>query len=152
MKGKILHPEVNTLNCFVHIAGSEVKLQFLTGLGSRLGQVEYPQRCIENKVKIASLRDLMATKLNTIQARAEIKDYIDIDAMLAAGISLMDGLACAQAVHGVQFDVATSLRALCSYRDGDLPRVPKAVQTRLIEAATTVDKIPPLNAISTCVG
>lgn len=125
-----------------------VKLQFLAGIDARQGRVEELVTCDDNGIRVASLRDLLATKLNTIQMRAEAKDYIDIDAMLAHGLTLDDGLGCAQVVYGASFDPGTSLRALCSFRDGDLVQLPEALQKRLIKAATSVDKIPTVNAIS----
>lgn len=55
--------------------------------------------------------------------RAESKDYIDIAALLKSGITIAEGLACARAIYGKNFDPRTSLRALCSYRDGNLPQL-----------------------------
>lgn len=141
-QAQIVQPEINTLNCHVTLPEGIVKLQFLAGLNNRQGRVEDPLICEDNNIRIASLRDLLATKLNTIQMRAEIKDYIDINAMLEHGLTLQDGLACASAVYGEQFDPATSLRALCSYRDGDLLQLPKAIKDRLTTTALTVEDIP----------
>lgn len=102
----------------------------------------------DNGLQIASLRDLFGTKLNTIQSRAEVKDYIDIDALIQHGLELADGLACAKAIYGPNFDAATSLRALCSFRDGDLPQLDSNLQTRLAKAATEIDDIPTVQPIS----
>lgn len=84
----------------------------------------------------------MATKLNTIQHRAECKDYIDIDALIQSGLSLEKGLGCAVAVYGKLFDPASSLRALCSYRDGDLNELDLTIQRRLCVSARSVESIP----------
>lgn len=137
-----VQPEINTLNCNVKMTDGFVKLQFLAGLGDRQGRVEDPLVCEDNGIHVASLRDLLATKLNTIQMRAEIKDYLDIDAMLQHGLTLADGLGCATAIYGSHFDPATSLRALCSYRDGDLPQVPTVIRDRLVKVAVATDNIP----------
>lgn len=145
---KFVHPEINTLNCSILVNHDYVKLQFLAGIAERQGRVEKPLISKDNGIKIASLRDLLATKLNTIQARAEIKDYIDIDAIINHGISLATGLGCAQAIFGENFDFGTSLRALCSYRDGDLHQLPKEIKNRLMKAAVSIEEIPIIKPIS----
>lgn len=147
-----VQPETNTLNCHVEIPEGFVKLQFLAGLGNRQGRVEDPLICEDNGIRIASLRDLLATKLNTIQMRAEIKDYLDIDALLQHGLTLADGLACASAIYGTHFDPATSVRALCSYRDGDLPQLSISTRKRLSDAAVAVEEIPQVKAKNTNIG
>lgn len=52
---------------------------------------------------IASLDDLMATKLKVILQCAEAKDYGDIAAMLNKGVSLSTGLAAAREIFGPNF-------------------------------------------------
>lgn len=139
---RIVQPEINTLDCYVNTAEGPVKIQFLAGLGTRQGRVEEPLRCVGNGLRVASLRDLLAAKLNTIQARAEVKDYVDITAILKTGLSLEEGLGCSQAVFGKGFDPGTSLRALCSYRDGNLAETPKEVRAYLTQLAVRVNDIP----------
>jgi len=151
-KAKLIQPEINTLDCYMETTEGNVKLQFLAGLQTRLGRVEEPLICDDNKIRVASLRDLFATKLTTIQMRAEIKDYLDIAALLKHGLTLEDGLACAQAVYGVNFDPGTSLRALCSYRDGDLPQLPATIRNILTPAALAVDKVPTIKLLSPTIG
>ncbi len=145
---KLVHPEINTLNCNILIDHEYVKLQFLAGIGNRQGRVDELLKCKDNGIQIASLRDLLASKLNTIQLRPEIKDYIDIDAIINHGISLATGLGCAQAIFGSKFDYGTSLRALCSYRDGDLNQLPTDIKKRLTKAAIAIDTIPLIHPIS----
>jgi|AntRauTorcE11898_2_1112593.scaffolds.fasta_scaffold14544_3 hypothetical protein len=59
------------------------------GTALALGQIEPPDLVASNNVAIASLRDLMGTKCATIPQRAEMKDYVDIDALISrAGIDL----------------------------------------------------------------
>lgn len=145
---KIVQPELNTLECFLSSENTFVKFQFLAGIGKRLGRVDKIQTCDDNGLQVASLRDLFGTKLHTIQARAELKDYLDIYAILEHGLALAEGLGCSQAIFGEQFDPATSLRALCSYHDGDLFELPKKIKDRLRSAAAQVDNIPYIPAIS----
>jgi len=143
----LVQPEINTINSFIELPEGVVKLQFLTGLGNRQKRIESPLIAKDNQLKIASLRDLFATKLNTIQQRAECKDYLDIDALIRSGLSLEEGLGCAIAVFGKQFDPATSLRALCSYRDGDLNELDNEIKIRLSAAARLVESIKKIDPI-----
>lgn len=144
----LIQPEINTIDSFIELPEGVVKLQFLAGLGNRQKRVDPPLIAEDNQLRIASLRDLFATKLNTIQQRAECKDYIDIDALMQSGLSLAEGLGCAIAVYGKPFDPATSLRALCSYREGDLDELEKEIRVRLSAAARSVDSIPKIHPLN----
>ncbi len=138
----LVHPEPNTLNCIVALPEGSVKLQFLAGLGVWQKRLDKPLICDDNQLQIATLRDLLATKLNTVQHRAEKKDYIDIHAMLKHGLVLSEGLAASIAVYGSTFDPGTTLRALCSFSDGDLTELSEEVKDGLCLAAKNVTAIP----------
>jgi hypothetical protein len=126
----------NTLTAIVDRNGP-VKLSFFGSLGIR--RVQDPDIAEENGVPIASLLDLLASKLKTVQLRAEAKDYRDIVATFDAGLSLAEGLAAAAAIYGKDFNGALSLKALTFFEDGDLPTLTRTVQERLLEAATSVN-------------
>lgn len=143
-----VQPDVNTLDIIYETEEGFVKFQFLAGFGKRQARVAPILICEDNQLQVASLRDLFATKLNTIQSRAEIKDYFDIDALLLNNFDLAEALGSAKAIFGPTFDPGTSLRALCSFRDGDLPELDKKIQQRLIKAAAAVKAIPIINPIS----
>lgn len=138
----LIQPEINTIDSFIDLPDGSVKIQFLGGLKERQKRVNPPLISTDNGLKIASLQDLMATKLNTIQRRAEYKDYIDIDALVHFGLTLEEGLGSAVAIYGKSFDPASSLRALCSYRDGDLQELDKKIQKHLCSLARAVEDIP----------
>ena len=125
----------NTLTALVDRNGP-VKLSFFGSV--EIKRVQDPDIAEENGIQIASLLDLLASKLKTVQSRAEAKDYRDIVASFDAGLSLADGLAAAAAVYGKDFNGALSLKALTFFEDGDLPSLTRAVQRRLLEAATSV--------------
>lgn len=125
----------NTLTALVDRNGP-VKLSFFGSLGIKRAQD--PDIAEENGIQIASLLDLLASKLKTIQSRAEAKDYRDIVAAFDAGLSLAEGLGAAAAVYGKNFNGALSLKALTYFEDGDLPSLARALQKRLLEAATSV--------------
>jgi hypothetical protein len=126
----------NTLSALVDRNGP-VKLSFFGALG--LKRVQDPDIAKENGVQIASLLDLLASKLKTVQSRAEAKDYRDIVALFDAGLSLGEGLGAAAAIYGKNFNGALSLKALTFFEDGDLPSLAPAIQKRLRAAATSVN-------------
>jgi len=125
----------NTLT-FRTAAPEEVKCSFFGGL--RLRQIEPPSRASDTGVRVASLRDLLAVKLNTLVQRGEAKDYRDVHALLRAGFSLAEGLARARAVHGGAFNPALLLKALTYFEDGNLPTLPAQVKRELVAAARSV--------------
>lgn len=86
---------------------------------------------------VASPVDLLAHKLKTISQRAEAKDYQDIDALLAGGTSLEDGLRGARHLFGEAFQPAEACRALCYF--DDLRDLAPEVRHRLVAAAAQVE-------------
>jgi hypothetical protein len=99
----------NTLTAIIDRQGP-VKLSFFGSLGIKRAQD--PDVVEENGVQIASLLDLLASKLKTVQLRAEAKDYRDILGTLDAGLSLALGLAAARAIHGKETNWAAISPAL----------------------------------------
>jgi predicted nucleotidyltransferase component of viral defense system len=65
----------NTLTAIVDREGP-VKVSFFGAVG--LNRVQDPDIVQENRIRVASTIDLLATKLKTVQQRALAKDYIDI--------------------------------------------------------------------------
>jgi hypothetical protein len=91
-------------------------------------------------VRIASLIDLAGTKAELVQRRAEAKDYLDLDALIADGrVGLPLALAAARAIHGPSFNAQATLKALSYFGDGTLPSLPRPVRDRLAAAARSVD-------------
>lgn len=93
---------------------------------------------------VASLPDLLATKVKEILQRAEAKDYRDICAMLNAGSDLAAALAAADLLFAPGFQPAESLRALTFFEDGDLTSLTDAEKRQLQRAAVSVQKLPPV--------
>ena len=137
--------QANTLTAIVDRAGP-VKVSFFGGLA--LNRIQDPDLTPDNRIQIASLLDVAATKLATIQQRAQARDYEDIGAIIAAGISLSDALAAASTVYGKQFNGALSLKALTYFADGDLPQLKSGTQEQLRSLAAQVNlkQIPVLKA------
>lgn len=114
-----------------------VKVSFFGALG--LNRVEDPDLVDENGIRLASMVDLAASKLKAVQQRAQSRDYIDIAAVLSAGVTLAEALASAEAIYGKQFNGALSLKALTYFEDGDLPSLRSEVCNKLRAAAASVD-------------
>lgn len=99
-----------------------------------------PHIAPDNGLRIATLLDLAGTKAAVVQQRAEAKDYQDLDALLQDGrIDLPTALASARAIYGPGFNPQITLKALSFFGDGNLSRLPQAVQDRLIRAVREVD-------------
>lgn len=116
-----------TLTCRVEREGGPVLLSIFGGLG--LGQVAPRDLPDGRSFSVASLLDIAGTKIAVVQKRAEVKDYIDIDALLQHGFDLPTILAAGGVVYGNSFNPLISLKALSFY--DDLPGLPNEVRQRL---------------------
>jgi hypothetical protein len=124
----------NTLTCIVE-RGGPVKVSFFGGWDlNRVGEPEQAR-----PVWIASPLDLLALKLGVLPEREASKDYLDVDALLGAGLGLRQGFAAALAVYGPQFNPYISLKALTCFEGGDLHRLDAPIRQRLTAAAKSVD-------------
>ena len=124
----------NTLTCRVERDGP-VLLSFFGGLG--LGQVTPRDQAEGRSIYVASLLDIAGSKVAVIQKRAEVKDYLDIDALLQHGVDLPNALAAGSVVYGRSFNPMIALKAL-SFFD-DLPTLSPDVRKRLSIAVASVD-------------
>ncbi len=117
-----------------------------------LGQVAEPELAEGPRIKVASLTDLGGMKVAVVTQRAEIKDYIDIDALLTkSDTSLTKMLAAAAIIYGDQFAPLLSLKAVAYHNDPSLAGLPRDVRDRLSKAVQNTDpaKLPKLDAIKT---
>ena len=135
----------------------------LTGIVDRNGAVKVsffgvpaiqrlvrPHQVRGNGLRVASMLDLAGTKASVVQIRAEARDYIDVDAMIASGkIDLASALVAGIAIYGSQFNPEITLKALSYFDDGDLRRLPEPVKSRLATAAREVDldRLPDLEGL-----
>jgi hypothetical protein len=142
---EVTQSEPNTLTAIVDRSGP-TKISFFGAL--ELNRVQDPDVAPDNRIQVASMLDVAATKMVTIQQRAQSRDYEDIEAILAAGISLAEALAAATSVYGQQFNGALSLKALTYFADGDLPQLNRQSQATLRTLASQVNlkQIPSMKA------
>lgn len=125
----VIRQQPDAFAAFVPRRGLPVRVSFFGGL--RNGRVGAPEATEDGVLHLASPLDLLGHKLKVILQRAEGKDYQDIAALLAAGLSLAEGLGAARALFP-GFPVMEAARAL-GYR-GDIAepgRVDAAAAARL---------------------
>ena len=123
-----------------------VHLSFFGSIG--FGRAGQPDVSEDGILQVASLEDLMATKVKVVLQRAEAKDYRDIAAMIDAGVSLAHGLATARLIFGPTFQPSESLKALVYFEDGDLHTLTETEKSGLIGAVTAVGDLPKVALLS----
>jgi hypothetical protein len=135
--------EANTLTCRVDRNGP-VLVSFFGGL--RIGQVAERDQASAMPLFVASILDIAGAKAAVIQKRAEVKDYIDIDALLQYGIDLPTLLAAGSILYGRTFNPMITLKAIGYF--GDVPELSMQVRSRLSAAVARVDvtRLPKLVA------
>ncbi len=131
-----------------YITGENVKLSFFGGI--RFGRIGEPLDTADGILRVASLKDLMATKLAVVMQRVESKDYRDIAAILRGGEALEAGLAGAAALYGIQFPPAECVRTLTYFQGGDLENLPEEDRESLRSAVRSLElhRLPELQLLS----
>ena len=145
----VTQDEKNALSVIVPYGNSEhlgVKVSFFGMID--IGRVGEPDLTEDGILQVASLDDLMATKLKVILQRAEAKDYRDIAQMIKVGVSLSKGLASARKMDQLAFQPSESLKALIYFEDGDLNTLTETEKEILIKAATAVRDLPAVTLLS----
>jgi hypothetical protein len=126
----------NTLTCRID-RGGPVLISFFGGLV--LGQVAASEGVAGRSLHVASLLDIAGTKVAVVQKRAEMKDYLDIHALLQHGVDLPTMLAAGRVVYGQSFNPMIALKALSYFED--VPKLPQEVRNRLLAAVSAVDPV-----------
>ena len=127
-------------------AREHVKVSFFGTI--KFGRVGEPNFTDDGVLEVASLDDLMATKVKVILQRAEAKDYRDIFSMINAGVDLSRGLAAARRIFGPTFQPGESLKALVYFGDGDLSTLTVEEKTTLVDAVKAVGDLPEVRVLS----
>lgn len=135
-----IQEDKDTLVFSVHMPSGDVRVSFFGSI--TFGQINDPLLTADSILAVASREDLLGTKLKAILDRAEAKDYSDISALLASGVSLERGLGAFAAMFK-QYP-ALPLKAIGFFKDGDLPTLPQTDQDRLRRARDEVTEIPKL--------
>jgi hypothetical protein len=134
----VLQDAPDTLVVRAKMPSGLVKISFFGGVD--FGRVNDPLQTCDGTLLVASLDDLMATKLKATLDRAEAKDYRDIAEMISAGVSLSAGLsAFKQMFDG---EPAQVLRAIGYFEDGDLTTLSAADRDTLRKARDQIGQLP----------
>jgi hypothetical protein len=144
LEGDILQADVNTLSVLHH----GVKLSFFGGLS--LGVLNPPD--FLGECPVASLEDLAAGKLAALVNRVELKDYLDVVALLRHGCELSHLLACANAVYRGEFPIAACLKSLTWFDDPGLAELSAKDRHLLEHASLAVDQVPTVTASGCKIG
>jgi len=143
----VLQAAPDTLTVTVERDGP-AQVSFFGGLD--LGQVSPADRAMGPEVKVASLLDLAGFKVAVVTQRAEVKDYIDVHALLTkAGIPLAQMLAAATIIYGSEFAPLLALKALAYHQDQALSGLSADIRRELVAAVKATDprKLPQLAAV-----
>jgi hypothetical protein len=142
----VIQQQTNTLSVLAPTQGGNVKISFFGGIG--IGRVGTPDLTGDGVMKIASLQDLLSTKLKVLLQRIESKDYRDIVAILRSGIKLETGLGAASSMYSPIFQPSEAMKALTYFEGGDLASLPPADREYLTRAVSLVRSIPPCGIVS----
>lgn len=134
----VIQETPDTLAALARMPSGDVKISFFGGIS--FGRVNDPLMTQDGNLFVASLDDLMATKLKATLDRAEAKDYVDIARMISAGVSLAKGVGAFKKMF--KGEPAQVLRAIGFFEDGDLVTLPKADRDTLRTARDRVLDIP----------
>lgn len=138
----------NTLTVTVD-RGEPVQVSFFGGM-RRLGQVEPFETVSGPKLSVASLLDLGGMKVAVVARRAELKDYLDIHALIVnARVPLSSMLAAAKVIYGEEFNPIISLKAISYFEESALADLSASMRRDLLEAVRSIDieRLPKLTAV-----
>jgi hypothetical protein len=137
-RAPILQDTPDTLVVLAEMPSGPVKVSFFGGIS--FGHVNDPLETSEGTLLVASLDDLLATKLKAVLDRAEVKDYRDIARMISNGVSLSAGLSAFRKMFNGE--PAQVLRAIAYFGDGDLTMLSSADRKVLSDARDHVHELP----------
>jgi hypothetical protein len=148
LKGaSVRQSSANTLSVTVDRCGP-IQLSFFGKL--ELGQVSAEELAEGVRLKVAALIDLAGMKAAVVTQRAEVRDYLDIHALLTkAKLPLPEMLAAGAIIYGTEFNPLISLKAISYHDDPGLAELPQGVRRDLANAVRKTDphRLPVLSAV-----
>ena len=109
-----------------------------------------PPFLASNNIQVASVRDVLATKLKAVFGRVEAKDYIDIAEILTQSGDPVSQLKEGLADFELMFPGGNShlvLKSLCWFKSGDLSAVDQPTRKLLQDTVGAVKEIPPAKPV-----
>ena len=101
-EGESLQEEANARTVLVRAGGGAVKVSLFGQI--TFGRVGEPELTEDGTLEVASLLDLAGTKVKALLQRVEAKDYLDVAALLGAGLPVEQILGAARALFGPAFN------------------------------------------------
>ncbi|MCY4485572.1 MAG: nucleotidyl transferase AbiEii/AbiGii toxin family protein [Deltaproteobacteria bacterium] len=130
-------PDTLTVSTTPRSATNPVKVSFFGGIDT--GRVGNPELTEDGVLRVASLLDLFGTKLKVLLQRVAARDYLDLAAILRAGVPLKEGLGAAGTLYGPRFPPTEAVKALSYFNEGDATNVDPATQAFLSKQAADWD-------------
>lgn len=150
-RATVLQDSTDTFTVVVRgTPGAGVKLSFFGRID--FGRIGSPALTADGELQVASMADLLSTKLKVVLQRVEAKDYRDIAALLRARVGLARGLAGARLLYGTAFQPSECLKALVYFGGGDLNELDASVRRTLLTATRRVNGLPALTLASHSIG
>lgn len=141
-----LQEDPNTKTVLVRKGEGTVKVSFFGNIG--FGRVGNPQPTADGIIRVASLLDIAGTKVKALLQRVEAKDYLDVAALLEAGVPLDQILGAARTLFGPAFNPLVAQKTLSYFEGGDLGSLPPNVKSLLVKHATRDLDVHPLPKLS----
>jgi hypothetical protein len=145
-RSTVIQDRPDTFSVLAPAGGGIAKVSFFGEIG--IGRAGFPERTPDGVLEVASLLDLLATKLKVMQQRIEAKDYQDVAAILRAGVRLESGLAAAAALFNPSFQPSEAVKALTYFKGGDLASLPTGDRELLSRAVAEIRHIPVAGLVS----
>jgi hypothetical protein len=145
-RSEVIQDRPDTLSVLAPVGSGSVKISFFGTIG--IGRTGVPDRTLDGAVAVASLLDLLATKLKVMQQRIEVKDYRDVAAILRSGIRLEAGLAAAAAMFQPGLQPSEAIKALTYFEGGDLAALGEGDKELLTRAVAKMRRIPAVGLVS----
>ena len=149
-EGEVLQESADTLVISVAPPGmtDPVKVSFFAMIA--FGRCGEPELTEDGILRVASLDDLMATKLKVILDRTEKKDYDDLAALIGSGANIARGLAIASKLFP-RLNPQVVLKAL-AFHDDIKPKLSAKSRKLLIDGAKSVNDLPEVELRSKSLG
>jgi hypothetical protein len=145
-EGDALQEEANTRTVFVRAKDGGVKVSLFGNIA--FGRVGEPALTEDGTLRVASLLDLAGTKVKALLQRVEAKDYLDVAALLDAGLPIEQILGAARSLFGPAFNPLIAQKTLAYFEGGDLASLPEDVKQALVAQATRDVEVRPLPKLS----
>ena len=134
---EVLQEERNTLTVAVK-RGKPVIVSFF-GVPT-LQRISLTKPLGQPKIQLASPIDLAGMKAAVVTQRVEMKDYLDLHALLTqTSLTILDALAAAAKIYGQRFNPLLSLKAIGDLQAPELAKLSPRVKRALHELVAEVD-------------